>query len=134
MKNTIPTHRTMSLALAVTGLFFAANLTADQQVTEEIIVRAPFERIEIKSASGSSLNSEIVELQRHVSIADLDLSKYADVNELDSRISAVAKESCQKLSDMFPLDRSDPAEMLRCTKSAIASADDQKEMVIAAAN
>jgi len=134
MKNTIPTHRTMSLALAVMGFFFAANLTADQQVAEEIIIKAPFERIEIKRAPGSSLDSEIVELQRQVSIADLDLSKYVDVNELDSRISSVAKESCQKLSDMFPLDRSDPAEIMRCTKSAIASTREQKEMAIAAAN
>ncbi len=132
MKNTIPTHRTMTLALAVTGLFFAANLTADQQVTEEIIVKAPFERIAVKSVPGSK--AEIVELQRRLSIADLDLSKYADVNELDSRIGAIAKESCQKLSDMFPVDRSDPTEMLLCTKSAITSANDQKEMAIAAAN
>lgn len=132
--NTTPTHRTISLAFAVTGLFFAANLTADQQITEEIIVRAPFERIEVKSVPGSSLKAEVVELQRRVGIADLDLSKYADVNELDSRIGEVAKESCQKLFDMSPLDSSDPAEMLRCTKSAIASANDQKETAIAAAN
>ena len=73
MKNTIPTHRTISLALAVTGLFFAANLAADEQVTEEIIIKAPFERIEVRSVPGSSLNAEIIELQRRVSIADLDL-------------------------------------------------------------
>lgn len=132
MNITIPIHRTISLALAVTGLFIAANLAADQQETEEIVVKAPFERIKVRSAPGSSLDAEIIELKRQVNIADLDLTKPADVKELDARINAIAKESCQKLSDMFPMDHSDPVEMNRCVKSAIASANKQKELAIAA--
>ena len=134
MNNMIPTNRTLSLALAVTGLVFGASLAVAQQVTEEIIVRAPIERTDVRSISTSVAKVEIIELKRLVSIADLDLTKYADVNELDSRIDAIAKESCQHLSDMFPLDRSDPAEMKRCMKKAVASAKGQREEAIAAAN
>ena len=134
MNTTIPTKRTLSLALAVTGLFFGANLAVAQDVTEEIVIRAPIERIDVRSTSASVGKAEIIELKRLVSIADLDLTKYADVNELDSRIDTVAKESCQQLSDMFPLDRSDPADMIRCKKKAIASAKKQKDSAIAAAH
>ena len=134
MKNTIPTHRTLSLALAVTGCFIGANMAVAQDVVEEIVVRAPIERIEVKRSVGSSSRTEIIELNRYISIADLDLTKHSDVNELDARIEAIAKESCQKLSDMFPLHRSDPAELNSCKKKAIASAKKQKEAAIAAAH
>jgi len=134
MKNITATHRTLSLALALTGVFIVTNLAVAQNTTEEVIVRAPIERVNVKSVPGSVAKVEIIELNRYVSFADLDLSKPADVAMLDTRIAAVANESCQKLSDMFPLDRSDPNEMNRCVKKAIASAGNRKDRVIAAAH
>jgi len=134
MKKLIPAHRTIPLAIAVTGCLIGANLAIAQEVTEEIIVRAPIERTQVKTVNGSFAKTEIIELNRFVNISDLDLTKHADVIELDGRIEAMAKESCQKLSDMFPLDRSEPAEMGRCKKHAIASAEKQKKQAIAAAH
>lgn len=134
MKYTIPTHRPMSLALVVTGACFAASLAVAQEVIEKIIIRAPYERIKVQSSTSSQFKTEIMELKRLVNIEDLDLTKYADVTELNSRIESVAKESCQKLSDMSPMNRSDPAEMHRCKINAIASAKKQTEQAIAAAN
>jgi len=134
MKNTHPKHLTISLVLAFTGFFIAADLAVAQQLTEEIVVRAPIERSEARIPIGSSVITQTVNLNQNVSFADLDLTDNADVNKLETRIDAIAKESCQELSDMFPLDRSDMIEMNRCMKNAIASANEQKEMAIAAAN
>ena len=134
MKNIHPKHLTISLVLAFTGFFIAADLAVAQQLTEEIVVRAPIERSEARIPIGSSVNTQTVNLNRYVSFADLDLTDNADVNKLETRIDAIAKESCKELSDMFPLDRSDMMEMSRCLKNAIASANEQKEMAIAAVN
>jgi len=135
MKNTFQAHCTMFLALAATGLFIEADLAVAQQASEEIeeiAVQAPIERHDIGPASVTPIKTEIIELKQRVSFADLDLTKHADVNELDTRIVAVAKESCEKLSDMSPLNWLSLAEMQRCTKNAIASAEKQKELAIAA--
>ena len=135
MKNTFQAHCTMFLALAATGLFIVADLAVAQQASEEIeeiAVQAPIERHDIRPASVTPIKTEIIELKQRVSFAGLDLTKRADVNELDTRIEAVAKESCEKLADMSPLNWLSLAEMQRCTKNAIASAEKQKELAIAA--
>ena len=133
MKYTNPKHRTIPLVLAFTGFFIAADLAVAQDVTEEIIVRSPVERTEARIPIGSSVTTQTIELNRHVNFVDLDLTKYEDVKELDTRIIAIAKESCEKLSEMFPLDRSDLTEINSCMKKAIASASKQKERAIASA-
>lgn len=133
MKNTFPAHCTMFLALVATGPLIAADLAVAQQASEEIeeiIVRTPIEHHEFGRAVG--VKTEIIELKRRVSFADLVLTKHADVIELDTRIEATAKESCEKLSNMFPLNRKGSAEMRRCTKNAIANAEKQKKLAIAA--
>jgi len=132
MNNSISLHRTLSLALAFAGVFIASNLAVAQVTTEEIVVRAPIERSVVKSSPGSVAKSEIIELNRYVSITDLDLTNVEDLAELDTRIVAVAKESCQNLSDMFPLERSDPLEMNRCVKKAVSGAEKRKQRAIAA--
>lgn len=135
MKYTIPSYRTMSLALAVIGVFFAANLTVAQEVNEKIIILAPYdEPIKVKRSNNSVFADQIWEIKRRVNIKDLDLSKYADVIKLDSRLENAAKEICQKLSDMFPFNPSSSREKLRCKKKAIASTKKQTERAIAAAN
>ncbi len=133
MNNTFPAHCTIFLALVATGLLFEANLAVAQQASEEIeeiVVRAPSEHHDFGRTVG--YKTEMIELRRRVNFADLDLNKHVDVNELDTRIEAVAKGSCEKLSDMSPLNRLDPAQMRRCTKNAIASAENQKRLAIAA--
>ena len=87
-------HLTISLVLAFTGFFIAADLAVAQQLTEEIVVRAPIERSEARVPIGSSVTTQTVILNRHVSFADLDLTDNADVNKLETRIDTIAKESC----------------------------------------
>ena len=134
MNKSISIYRTLSLALAFTVALIASNLAVAQQDTEEVIVRAPIERVKDTRTVGSVATTEIIELNRYVSYSDLDLTKVADVATLDERITATAKESCKKLSNMFPLDRSDPAEMGRCVKKAVSGAGTRKAKAIAAAH
>jgi UrcA family protein len=124
------TYRTLSMALAFAGLFTATSLAVAQNVTEEIIVRAPAERVIDVSPVGSPVKVKDIEINRYVSITDLDLSSSEDVNELDKRIDAVAKESCQKLFEMFPLNPPNATEMNGCIKKAVASARKQTELAI----
>lgn len=134
MKHVIRSKPPIFLALIATGFYFSVNLVAAQELIEEIIIRAPYESIHVKSTTTPNLKTEIMELKRRVSINDLDLAKYADVAELNSRIESVAKESCQELSELSPLNRSNPAEMSRCKKNAIASTKQQTDQAIAEAN
>jgi UrcA family protein len=130
MNSFFSTHRTLSLTLACTGLITAANLAVAEQITEEIIVRAPAQRVIDVTPVGSSVKIENVEIDQFVSIADLDLSTSADVEELDMRIEAVAKESCQKLDDMYPFDHTSLMEMNTCIKKAVASASERRGTAI----
>lgn len=110
---------------------------ADETVAdpaETIIVEAPIVR---RAAEGRPLpfgtQSEIVELSRTVSFADLDLSKPADVAELQQRIEAVARENCDKLSRMFREADADNRDLRRCERQAIERAHDQLDRIVAAA-
>lgn len=131
MKVTNLKHLTIPLVFACTGLFVVANLNADENVTEEILIQSSVDRTEIKDPIGSSVTTQINELNQTIDISDLDLSKYADVEALDTRIADVAQESCKKLSEMYPLNPTDLIEMNTCVKRAIASANKQKEKAIA---
>ena len=131
MKVTNLKHLTISLVFACTGLFVVANLNADENVTEEILIQSSVDRTEIKDPIGSSVTTQINELSQLVDISDLDLSIYADVEELHTRIAEVAQDSCKKLSEMYPLNPTDLMEMNTCVKRAIASATEQKEKAIA---
>ena len=131
MKVTNLKHLTISLVLACTGLFVLADLSANENVTEEVLIQTPVDRTEFKDPIGSSVTTQVNELSQYVDISDLDLSKLSDVEVLDTRISEVAQESCKKLSEMYPLDPSDLMEMNTCVKKAIASAKEQKEKAIA---
>jgi UrcA family protein len=127
MYNLISKHRTLSLTLVFAGSIAAANLAVAQQITEEIIISMPAERVIDVTPVGSPIKIETTQINRSVNIADLDLAKSADVKELDMRIEAVAKESCENLSDMFPFDRSNPMEMSSCISRAVKSAGKQRE-------
>ena len=125
------------LAFAATGLVInpdpAIAQQAAEEVIEEIVVEAPIVRRRVgRTTSGVPI--EVIELRRRVSYADLDLSKYADVTELKTRIETTAKESCERLSDMFPLDPSDRLEIRRCTNEAVDSTEEEVQAAIAAAS
>ena len=125
MNHFISKYRSLSMALVFTGLFAATNLAVAQQTTEEIIVTVHSERVTDISPVGSQVKVHKVEINKLVSISDLDLSKPADADEFLVLVTAIAEESCQKLSNMFPLDRSIPMEMSTCIKNAVEGARKQ---------
>ena len=136
MKYSIPVTRTMSLALAIIGAVLGANVAIAQEVIEKVVIEFPLERIEVKSTYilKPSLKTENIELKQIVDIADFDLTKNVDVTKLNSRIESVAKELCQKLSDMFPFKPSNKVEFQLCKRKAIARTKIHTERAIQAAN
>jgi len=126
-------------ALVATGFVIntdSANAQQASEVIEEIVqVEAPIERQQVGPADASGMRTETIGLKRQVSFADLDLSKHADVTELEKRIETIAKESCEKLEEMYPLPRppSKSADIRRCTEKAIKSTEEELQAAIAAA-
>ncbi len=126
------------LAIAATGLVMKTNPAIAQQVVEKaqetIVVEAPIVRRQVMQSRTTSAKTEVIELRRRVSYADLELSKQSDVTELETRIEITAKGACKKLSDMFPLSPSGRHEIWRCTNQAVDSAKDEMQEAIAAAS
>jgi UrcA family protein len=121
-----------SLAALLTAMFtFVAGSVFAQQ-TEEIVVKAkPRARITVKSdAAGRA--TETLTLERHISYADLDLSKYADVTELKKRIEINAREACDQLDGMRPIPRWSASEKQDCVDSAIDSGNESLQAAISA--
>jgi UrcA family protein len=129
---------TAFLALAAIGLVFKTEPAIAQQAAEEveeIVVEAPFMRdVEARTTTPGGAKIETIQFNRRVSYADLDLSNDVDLIELETRIKTIAKESCEKLDDMFPLVKpSGRQEVRRCTDKAIESAEEQVQVAIVAA-
>jgi UrcA family protein len=132
MNKFISTKTSLSLSLVFAGLFTVSGFAVAEQADEEIIVRAPEQSVIDVTPVGSSVTLENIVINRSVSTTDLDLSNPADVEKLDARIDASAKESCQKLSDMSPLDRPNAMRLNLCVKRAVAGAGKQRETAITA--
>jgi len=130
-------------ALAVAGIVINTDSVNAQQasdqptseIIEEIVeVAAPVVHRQVERKGALHRKTETVTLSRPVSYADLDLSKHVDVIVLKNRIEITAKESCEQLSNMSTLHRSSLLEIRRCTKRAIASAEEEVKAAIAAAS
>jgi UrcA family protein len=124
------------LAFAATGLATKADTAIAQQVTEEmeeIVIEGPVVRRLVGGPASVGAKTEVVELERRVSYADLDLSKKEDLAELETRIETTAKETCEKLSDMFPADQWDRHQIQRCTKQVVGNTEEQVLAAVAAA-
>lgn len=110
----------------------ASDESAAKVIEEVVAVEAPIKR---ERARPGGMTVEVIELKRQVSFADLDLSKHSDVAELEERIETTAKDSCEKLEEMYPLSRnpSRAANIRRCTKDAIAGSAEELQAAVAAA-
>jgi UrcA family protein len=125
-----------SALLALLSFAWPTDTMAEAQqvageMEEVVVVEAPIMRSWTERGRYGG-KVEVIELTRRVNYADLDLSKPADVTTLETRIETTAKESCEALSDMFPLDPSDNMEILSCTKKAVNGTKKQVEAAIAA--
>ncbi len=126
-----------SLAFIATGFALQSGSVVAQEAIEEmeeITVEAPIIRRQVGGPAVIGEKTEVMQINRRVSYADLDLSKPADVTELENRIEAAAKESCEKLFDMFLSDPWDRQEVKRCTIRAVNGTDEQVKAAVKSAS
>jgi UrcA family protein len=75
---------------------------------------------------------EIMELNRRVSYADLDLSKEADLFVFELRVETAAKRSCEQLSNKHSFELTSAWAITRCTNEAVERSAEQVQAAIAA--
>lgn len=123
----------LSLAGAVAICSTPAIAQDDEPTLEEIIVEAPW-LIEREVVGRSSVGAPIEEisLTRRVDFSDLDLTQTADVGELENRIDEIARDSCAKLEELFPLSTTQQ-DSRTCVDDAVDDAMAQVETAVAAA-
>jgi len=125
------------------GSGLAAAQQPQQSIDEVVVIAKP---VTIRTAPpvtmGTPVNTgtvgrstigapiELIELRGRVSYADLDLTKQADLAELDKRLNDAAKEACKDLARLYPVGHRDTRS---CIGEALDSAKEQKQVVIAAA-
>lgn len=124
------------LVLAAPLLLSAQRVDAqagDGKVMEEVIVVAPrMVRRETLGRTANGADVERITLTRRVSYSDLDLSRHADVLELENRVNTMAVTACGQLEELFPLS-TDERDNAECIRHAKASAMAQVESAAAAA-
>jgi len=102
-------------------------------IEEIVVVRAPIERRTVEPAGPGQPTTEVIELSRQVSFADLDLARHKDVEQLRGRIRETAERACERLNQMFPVTREGVQGTARCVKRAVADAEKQLETALEAA-
>lgn len=128
--------------LPATGLLLATDSVLAQQTdekvvgaaVEEVVVEAPVVQRKITARGSSGYTTEVVQLRKKVSYADLDLARESDAQELHKRIEMTAKEACEALKATFRRGEKDAGDVYRCTMLAIKNTEKEFESVIAAAN
>ena len=131
-----------SALLVATGLLTwtgaaAAQETGEKEVSgaiEEVVVEAPVVSRKVAATSPTGYTTEMIQLRRQVTFADLDLTDESDVKVLEERIETTAREACQALDDMLDRDKQDQTDVFRSTKQAVKGAKEEFEAVVAAAN
>jgi UrcA family protein len=123
--------------IAATGPI-AGGVCAQEQVlirggatSAEITVIAPrLIRRDVGRTAGVGTNEQI-SLTRHVSYADLDLSKPADAQELEKRVNDMAKVACDQLAALYPLAAPNTPD---CVQQALSGAMQQVRTAVKAAD
>ncbi len=116
-------------SLLVAGLALVGGVMAAEQPTEITITASGEAKVVVgRSAYGAPI--ELVTLTRHVSYADLDLSKSAGAAELEKRIDQTAKDACKELDNRYPFE---PKMAGECVRSATKEAMEQVHAVVAKA-
>ena len=101
---------------------------------EEVSVEAPVVTRKVTARGPSGYTTEVIQLRRQVSYADLDLTDENDLEEFDRRIEMTAREACEALKELFPKGQKNAVDVYRCTKQALENSEDAFESVVAAAN
>jgi UrcA family protein len=121
-------------ALALTGTAAAQNSSTrqdnDSQLSQ-ITVQATHD-VQKKQVgmSYTGIPIEEVSLTRHVGFSDLDLKTPAGKDELDKRIKTVAKEACEQIKKLYPLEQWD-TDTRSCVADAVKGARVQEQTILA---
>jgi UrcA family protein len=94
-----------------------------------IVVVAP--HVDHQVARKGKNTTEVMTITHRVEVADLDLTMYADVKELEKRIADKAKVACEQLAALYPTANPD---IPGCVRDAVANAMEQAEQLIAVVN
>ena len=124
----------LAFAFALTGIAAAQNSNSQQQNDNQIpqiTVQASHE-VQRKQVgmSYTGIPVEEVSLSRHVGFRDLDLTTAAGKDELDKRIKAVAKEACNQIQKLYPLEQWD-SDTRTCIADAVKGAMAQEQTILA---
>lgn len=140
-QKTIVTGVAFVFILAVGVLFRAGPVLAEDEgeeefgaAIEEVRVEAPVVTRKVTARGPSGYTTEVIQLRRQVSYADLDLTDEGDLEEFDRRIETTAKEACEALKLLFPKGQKNAVDVYRCTRHAIENTEEAFESVVAAAN
>lgn len=128
--------------LPVTAIMLPTNTVhaqqADEQeagdVVQEVVVEAPVLQRKVTARGPNGYTTEVVQLKRHVSYADLDLSKESDVRVFHERIEMTAREACEALGATFRKGQKDAGDVYRCTKQAIENIEEEFDSLVATAD
>ena len=142
MKGTCSFMHSLTFTAFVLAAFVMVPSSAfTQQVSEDQAVEVIEEIVKVEVLVTSRFvgrpnelgaRTEVYELKKTVSFADLDLRKEADVGELEKRIENTAKETYKALSAMDPITLWYKADYRRCVREAIESTDSEIEIIFAA--
>jgi UrcA family protein len=127
----------LAFAFALTGTAAAQNSNSQQQSDNQIpqiTVQASHE-VQRKQVgmSYTGIPVEEVSLSRHVGFRDLDLTTAAGKDELDKRIKAVAKEACNQIQKLYPLEQWD-SDTRTCIADAVKGAMAQEQTILASSS
>jgi UrcA family protein len=129
----IPAGCGLLIAAASTAPTIAAAQNAQARQLPEVIVEAgPVNRAVVGRSRTTNAPVESVTVDYHVRYSDLDLVKHSDVMMLHQRVEMAARQACEDLDKLYPLERS-RNQTRTCTDEAVRSANQQIEQAITSA-
>jgi UrcA family protein len=127
----------VAFAVGPTGTAAAQNSNSpqgnDYQIPQITVEAAHQVKKKQVGMSNTGIPIEEVSLSRHVGFRDLDLTSPAGKAELDKRINAVAKEACNQIEKLYPLEQWD-TDTRTCIEGAVKGAMSQEQTILEASS
>ncbi|HEX4051287.1 MAG TPA: UrcA family protein [Steroidobacteraceae bacterium] len=130
-RNTLVTTAvTLIAGLGIAGASIAVAAPAVNELPEVVVEAGPAIKTIVGQAYGTGAPIEKTTMDYHVSYADLDLVKHADVLELNKRVETAAHTACQQLDELNPIER---PKLRSCMDDAVRGASQQIREAITSA-
>jgi UrcA family protein len=127
----------VAFALALMGTAAAQNSNSkhdnDNQMSQITVQAAHEVQKKQVGMTNTGIPIEQVSLSRHVGFRDLDLTTPAGKEELDKRIKAVAKEACEQIEKLYPLEQWE-TDTRTCIADAVKGAMKQEQTILASSS